>query len=344
MEKHEGKRIRLECLGMFQRNFPGDAVLQKIGAITPLDEPPLKVELQSRMGDFPGKNNVELAVTLSNTSKETLEFRTDYGIWLRVLWATDASDGDKKDDWGLPEFTRNQMSADERLHHQWLDGRFFEPRGNLESLYNMTLKPGGQTVLVLRCQLPLKGCEVRVNSRYSIKDQVKEPQLSSERWFPLTVTRFDPKSAKPPEQHFQITDIRSEVRSDSFQDKCIRLHFRIKPKGTTKVKLQHIVFEDRTLPCGQLELLAGDGSAVEANVEHYRGNASDPQDLRLSLLDAKGIETYLDIYPPLRPGIRPSVANHPVHFDQFRLQLMTEKGVEAITAKAPKEARNPKGK
>ena len=93
-----------------------------------------------------------------------------------------------------------------------------------------------------------------------------------------------------------------------------------------------------------MELLAGDGSAVEANVEHYRGNASDPQDLRLSLLDAKGIETYLDIYPPLRPGIRPSVANHPVHFDQFRLQLMTEKGVEAITAKAPKEARNPKGK
>jgi hypothetical protein len=296
------------------------------------------------MGDFLEKNNVELAVTLTNNSKESLELRTDYGIWLRVLWATETPDGDKKDDWALPEYTRNQRSAGERLHHQWPDGRFLEPRGNLESLHNLTLQPGRQIVVVLRCQLPLKGCEVRVNSQYSIKSENEKEQFASERWFPITVTRFDPKTAKPAEQHFEVTDIQSEVHSDSFQDKCIRFRFRIKPKANGKVKLQYIVFEDRTLPCGQMELLKGDGSHVEADVEHYKGNASDPQDLRLTLLGEKGLESYLDIYPPYRQGLRPSVANFPIHFDQFRLHLMTENGVETVTAKAPKEVRPLKAK
>jgi hypothetical protein len=340
LKKHEGKRIRLECLDMRQRSIPGEVLVQRIGEVTPLDDSLLKIEFRSRMGDFPERNNVELTVILTNASQETLELRTNDSIFLRVFWATEVPGGDKEVDWGLPGLTRNQLSAKSQLHHQWDNGRLFDSIADHEHIINLTLKPAGQIALVVRRRVPLKECEARVNVRFSIKDQAKEPQLYSERWFPLTITQFDPKNAKRAEQHFEITDIHSEVHRKS----CIRLHFRIKPLGTAKTKLQHIVFENRALPCGQMELLDGDDSIVKAQVEAFGAAANDPQDLRLTPLDAMGIESYLDIYPPSRPGIEQSIANYPIYFDHFRLHLMTENGIETVTATAPKEVRALKGK
>ena len=75
LKQYDGKPIRLECRSIEQKKNPGPGTVREIGAITPLDKRPIpiKVDFSFRVGDFPGKDNVEFVCRLTNQSQEPIQ-------------------------------------------------------------------------------------------------------------------------------------------------------------------------------------------------------------------------------------------------------------------------------